>query len=551
VHCPWLAALLTLLWALSPIAQGSLAWFAVYGHVLVATFMLWLLGDLARRTDETAHDVPLHVRLRWGLLLFGAATSYGFGLGIALGFPVAALFLLPALANRGAVLLTLAASAALVAALYPVQRWLVLYRWGAEAIPFDFAPLGLAAIFRSPGEFVQLASVLLLGLSGYGLATLLLGPFALFARPAEYLGPWWGADLVWLSRSLVVAAVVLAVAVLRGAEPRRRHLAIGLGLVVAACYAPAAAVTAARLLASFPSQPDRYWEPTAVLEARYQYAGPAVWIAFVAVVLAAALDRWRRLARSTYAVLVVWFALAGPRYWAARDALVSRAIRAAMSTARPEQAMDDLRARVRRAPAGEGVYLRNGDSPFAFIRHVPAFPGTVAIFILFNESDVLEGRRVRFVEHDPELLRVLRSQGGRVAELLVGPEEVPAASPLASAARPWRAGEARRRGPSISAPSSRRAGWAWRPSAGATGPCCDNLSVAIPPLPRGTSDRARSKGRDARDLRVVAVAMQDFEVVTDRAGGDQAIDTRSNGKPLSSGRAIESDRLFEKIDAHR
>jgi hypothetical protein len=42
------------LWGIAPAHEGSLGWYAVYGHVLVATLLLVVLGGMARRAAAPA-----------------------------------------------------------------------------------------------------------------------------------------------------------------------------------------------------------------------------------------------------------------------------------------------------------------------------------------------------------------------------------------------------------------------------------------------------------------------------------------------------------------
>ena len=58
-----LACFGALLWAASPLNEGSLGWFSVYGHVLVATFLLWVM----LRVQRAAISTPSPARERAGV----------------------------------------------------------------------------------------------------------------------------------------------------------------------------------------------------------------------------------------------------------------------------------------------------------------------------------------------------------------------------------------------------------------------------------------------------------------------------------------------------
>ena len=147
----------------------------------------------------------------------------------------------------------------------------------------------------------------------------------------------------------------------------------------------------------------------------------------VGLVLATAIDRWPRAERPVHAALIMWFAIAGQWYWAARNALVSPPVRATGSTAQAAAVMDRIRAEVDRHPVGDVVFLDNVPTPLPFMGHTASFPGILAIFIVLHDSDGLDGRWVRFVESDPLFLGMLRQQGGRAAALAVpSPRPAPA-----------------------------------------------------------------------------------------------------------------------------
>ena len=66
-----LASVLSTLWGICPIHQGSLAYFSVYGHVIAVTFLLLFLLDLGRlRTGRLPFRQSFI--LRWPILLIGA-----------------------------------------------------------------------------------------------------------------------------------------------------------------------------------------------------------------------------------------------------------------------------------------------------------------------------------------------------------------------------------------------------------------------------------------------------------------------------------------------
>jgi hypothetical protein len=80
---------------------------------------------------------------------------------------------------------------------------------------------------------------------------------------------------------------------------------------------------------------------------------------------------------------------------------------------------DRIVQQVRQAPTGSTVCLPLEPAPLAF-----GFPRSLGVFMLFNRSDELEGRRIRFVSRDPNLL-ARRDAGGRMSHLLLPEAECP------------------------------------------------------------------------------------------------------------------------------
>src|SRR5262245_57059632 len=92
---PPIAGAVAMVWALSPLHDGSLAWCAVHGQVIVTAIMLMLLCRV-RSLDDSGRPLRWPETLLWVGGLFVAATSHGVGAGIAVVFPFVAIFLAPA-----------------------------------------------------------------------------------------------------------------------------------------------------------------------------------------------------------------------------------------------------------------------------------------------------------------------------------------------------------------------------------------------------------------------------------------------------------------------
>ena len=277
------------LWGFNPVSQGSLGWYSVYGHVLVAPCILWVLLDLARisRRERTATRLSM---ARWSFLLLIAGTSFGVGLGIALAFPPVAYLLLPRTEPRRA---AIAACFALVAVLLFV--WYLSARACFVATTSDVVITSQIDAMRanmrgSLGSFTSLLA--------YGTTNLLLGPLVTCAKDAVTSGPLQGtslADILRISNVVLIATVAaIATAIVCCGAERRREL-LGLSLLALSAYALIGLARPSTI--TVPSIP------------RYHYVAPAC----IAILLCQTLScfRWRAFARVVWlpsALLAAWFA---------------------------------------------------------------------------------------------------------------------------------------------------------------------------------------------------------------------------------------------------
>ena len=97
-----LAFLASTLWGVAPVQVGVLGWLAAFGNALVATTLLLLLRELTLAVARTRP--PSAPRIAWWyvLALLGA-TSFGFGIAVAMVLPVGGYLLLCGVPERGGV----------------------------------------------------------------------------------------------------------------------------------------------------------------------------------------------------------------------------------------------------------------------------------------------------------------------------------------------------------------------------------------------------------------------------------------------------------------
>ena len=161
-----LAAFVAAFWGMCPINQGALSWFTVFGHVHATTFLLLLLFEIAKLNagERTMHRGTI---FRWYIYLFCMGTSWGIGLPIATFSALIAWLLLNDTHQRNMAL----------RGLLPLVILMPLIYVGANFIYTEISALPS----EKPIYDILNPDLLkvIVGLFGYGISSLLLGPLLL------------------------------------------------------------------------------------------------------------------------------------------------------------------------------------------------------------------------------------------------------------------------------------------------------------------------------------------------------------------------------------
>ena len=397
---PGLALIASLLWGMSAVNQEPVGWCSVYGHVLVASFVLWFLLDLAR-LERSEGEPSWPTLLRWYVLLLAAATSWGTGLAVAALSGGVAYLLLPDSTRRRAAALWLSTLLFLVPGLYVTSNWAYGYLTG-DAAGAALAPR--LALLR-PASLTPALSML--GkVVPFGISSPLLGPF--IAR-----GPLAGplADVVMkVSYAVGAAALALVLAAMFRASVRTRQRLAAYLILVLGCYAIVATGRGGFYqFLGFPMS-------TAAMVPRYHYVGAAL----VAVLLTrAAAELSVPCGYATRALAVAALAFTG-----GFDMAASRAINARLPTPMAYEeyriAISAIEAAIESRPPGSDVHIQN--QPFNVGFGNDAFPGWAGLFVITFDQNEVDSRRVYFWEADPQRLDAARRlTGTRISELLIAP----------------------------------------------------------------------------------------------------------------------------------
>lgn len=386
-----LACLGAVLWGTSPVLEAALGWLAVYGQVLVATATFCLLWHLARLADGAR--LSAWAPMGWALLLLGAITSFGIGIGVALAMPLAAWLMLPAGPTR-----RVAVPVLLGIALFAVGLYFAMAR--SFALPGSRS----GGFLASPGYWAPVTGFVA-HLFGYATVRALTGTLP---AAVPYPGPA-AAALAAGGVGVLVTAMAIG-----PREMRRRTLAL---LIVAAGGYGLIAVGRAVFLGG---------GAAAGRVNRYHYFGLALVVAALCVAASALATRWRASQRLRDGILGLAIAalVVG---WARSPQRIDHHD----ETARQAQAaLQSIDRAIDAVPSGQSVFVSN--PPFAGLGPLytakTVFPGWAGLFVIHHPDNMVRGRPVYFIEPDWKVRETMR--GRRTAGLLVSQ------NPLASVSDP-------------------------------------------------------------------------------------------------------------------
>jgi hypothetical protein len=423
---PLLAVFGATLWGAAPLLHEALWWCTAHGQVMVTTAVLWILCDLARLDRDAA--VPSRGMLaRWCLLLVVASTSDGFGAAIALTFAGVAQLLLPESPRRSRIALSFLGLSALIVVLFVAVRWLYTQISG-ETVPVYVLLLG-----PGPGSSLRVLE-LLVGLMSSSVAGLLAGPLLavdpLSMHSGVIRGPLSGLELGQiLVLSQAIAALFLALVLWshRGASARDRRWLLGLFGLMVVCFA-------SLVLGRFEAMAGELAGLVTVLRPQHHYLTSSL----VAVMLCAVLARF-----SLPSWMAMRPALVGLGCAAALLVLLSIQVTSTLGSPRRGKPPTNARPTYERLvgliedtahsqPEGSQVITPNRRLNImhppptgGLARERQLFPDLAAIFVITYPGESLDGRRVRFIEPEPALMKMFvdRRPRSRTARLLINPKQ--------------------------------------------------------------------------------------------------------------------------------
>jgi hypothetical protein len=386
------------LWGTSPVLLGTLGWYSVYGQVLVATALLFVLDRVA--SGPPGGDAPRwRVAAAWYVLLLLGSACFGTGVGVAIAFPAVLFLLLPAAWRRRGIRLAFLTLPLVTIGLYLLDRSVA-----ARLEPVPIEELIIAKI--SLGRFLDARHVLP-GLVAAGIDSGLRS-FFVPSSPPPAPDPFRTATL-----ALFCAGVVL---LLWGGDAATRRIVVAMAILCVAVYGP---IAVGRYgfgdPKTLPNQP------------RYHYVGTLP-VVIVACLVLGRLGRAAPVQAFPPVVFLLASVALGLFGWARSDFHIDDH---GASRAYLARVLRELSAEVGPHPAGSTVFLQNGKPSPALLGPGLAgmqrlFPGRAAAFLLAHDGDELDGRRLRFVEGDRAVVGwYARFPDTPLARLLVAPDSVP------------------------------------------------------------------------------------------------------------------------------
>jgi len=374
------------LWGVCPTHEGSLGWYSVFGHVVLGTTVLWLLYDLAG--VERNGPPGWATRLRWVILIFVGATSFGVGLGTGLVFPLLAWLMMPPSRQRRSVVVQFAVVALFIPVLYVcLQRLFQGPKIGLE-IPYE---IGVHNLVR---QFGMLLVTQTARLAAYGIATTLvstLHPTLRFPSP--------------LADAAVAVFLIGCVLTFSTGTVRTRRDLLAAFVLVLASYGM---IVAGRV--KFYATDPEIFDAT-----RYHY------VASMAIALSVSLilyegERRMRVRSPWLAMLAgLWLvAIVAARLANGDPPDITR--RARFET---DNVIRAIREAIEAAEPGQKVYIPTNEFQAmgpSFKAHT-LFPGWAGVFVIFFPENVVGGRQVFFLEPEYRAVRIAR-QGRRTADLV-------------------------------------------------------------------------------------------------------------------------------------
>lgn len=391
-----LAAFGATLWGISPMNAGTLGWISVHGQLYATCAVLWVLHDIVR-CSQASGQLSNGLLLRHALLLMVATTSFGAGLASTLVLPLLVALWNPVPAQRYRLVAVYGAAA--LAALVLYVTTMSLQGEAADNLG-DKLDIMRRSFAIAPVIGRAFAELLAIGSAGLLWGPLVVGKISMVPK-----------ESLVLVASIATFAVTLPLLIWGCwvSDPSERRRIFALLLIPCAAYG---LIAIARSGSFFVLHPDA---------ARYHYLAPAILAVVLCLILSKLIDRlparardYGRISYSVWLILVlVPFAL-GPALPTKEAHMKWQKRQFLKSTQTLEKALENN--------IGQGdIFIRNRRfSVFVWGYTPEQFPGLAALFVVTYPNNIVDGRRVFFLEESEELVKTNQARfGSRISQLLI------------------------------------------------------------------------------------------------------------------------------------
>jgi hypothetical protein len=391
-----LAAFGAALWGMCPIAAGSLGWISVHGQVYATAAILWVLLDTVR-CSQTPSLLKNSVLLRHVFLLLVAATSFGAGLSSTVVYVLVIALWNPVPGERTRLVVVYGGIALAAIALYVFTMTLQTDAYGDAYSKVDLLKHSLEDITGTLGLFAGLLSI---GSSALFLGPLLIGKIALV--PVAALPSVAIAITLFTLLPLLIAGYILSTAA-------QRRQVFALLLLPCAAYG---LIAVARNTIIYKALAGT---------ARFHYFPQAMLAIVLCLLLARLIDRLPANAQKYGRMSFIAWLLLAVFPFAIGQVVEPSKLFVNGQYSQYERSMSELKAAIEN-PAGQGdiVIVNKPYNVFIWGYTPVEFPGLAALFVLSYPSNVVDGRRVVFLEPSKDIVDMTKAhKGSRIAELLV------------------------------------------------------------------------------------------------------------------------------------
>ena len=391
------AAAGTMLWGTSPLLQATMGWYSVYGHVLTGLFFLLFFYDLVR-VDQGLLPFSGRLILRWSIYIVLMATSFGHGLATAGLAPATAALVLWGRERKWQIAALLIPAVLLVAILY-ASKDVMFAMAGGSGPQSGPTPLSEATRFALP----------ILEMSYR------MGAYALYCATAIPIYCTSAAQR-YPAAALLVSAPLIALFIYQWYRPGAFRKYYGvlalllLGLIAVTAYGRAPFYS----IFSVPID-------AAAITPRYYYLILLISVLLLILMLDDLLRFSSRVATIVMTIVVAGLVISTPAHYRKVKYLMDEGVTASQKQIYLDTAAF-IEASIQAAPVGKSVYIDNTmrEPLLMFFPSETCFPGRAAVFAITYPDNIVNGRRVFFVEQDRRIAELNLAHGQwRISTLLV------------------------------------------------------------------------------------------------------------------------------------